>query len=150
MALYDILKVKSIRTSYYKPSSNGECEIFNKSILSILRKLAKDEPKKWSSMVPYAVMAINSRVNDTTSYSAFQLMHGISMLDPLDLQLPYIPDNVTKSKQQIPNVGIIGQTIYSISEILQHKILTKLRKSRNIFMIEQLDLIHLRLEIKYL
>ena len=100
MALYDILKVKSIRTSYYKPSSNGECEIFNKSILSILRKLAKDEPKKWSSMVPYAVMAINSRVNDTTSYSAFQLMHGVSMLDPLDLQLPYIPDNVTKSKQQ--------------------------------------------------
>ena len=99
-ALYEIINVKSIRISAYKPSSNSQVEVTNKYILSILRKLTKDEPKKWSSLIPSVVMAINSSVSETTKYSPFKLVHGVDIIDVLDLQLPYIPDNIPKNKQQ--------------------------------------------------
>ena len=44
--LYELINVKSIRTTPYKPSSNSQVEVTNKHILGILRKLTKDEPKK--------------------------------------------------------------------------------------------------------
>ena len=72
----------------------------NKSILSILRKLTKDEPKKWSTLVPYAVMAINSSVSETTKYTPYYLVHGIQTRDILDMQLPYIADNIAVNEQQ--------------------------------------------------
>ena len=99
-ALYEIINVKSIRISAYKPSPNSQVEVTNKYILSILRKLTKDEPKKWSSLIPSVVMAINSSASETTKYSPFKLVHGVDTIDILDLQLPYIPDNIPKNEQQ--------------------------------------------------
>ena len=99
-ALYSILNVKSKRTSVYKPSSNSQVEITNKYILSVLRKLTKDEPRKWSSLIPHVVMAINSSVSETTKYSPFHLTFGVPVRDIVDLQLPFIPDNIATNKTQ--------------------------------------------------
>ena len=57
-ALCDLINIKSKKTTVYKPSSNSQVEVTNKYILSILRKLTKDEPRKWSSFIPAVVMAI--------------------------------------------------------------------------------------------
>ena len=80
--------------------SNAQVEVTNKYILSILRKLTVDEPKKWSILIPSVVMAINSSVSETTKFSPFYLTHGVHMRDILDLQLPCIPENIATNKEQ--------------------------------------------------
>ena len=99
-ASYSILNVKSKRTSVYKPSSNSQVEITNKYILNVLRKLTKDEPRKWSSLIPHVLMAINSSVSETTRYSPFHLTFGVPVRDIVDLQLPFISDNIATNKTQ--------------------------------------------------
>ncbi|MGL1886778.1 MAG: reverse transcriptase domain-containing protein [Reichenbachiella sp.] len=98
--LYEMINVKVKRNTPYMPRSNSQVEIVNKSILSILRKLTKDQPSKWSSMLQYTVMAINSRVNESTGYSPFYLTHGVNMRDIVDVHLPDIPENIAKTKEQ--------------------------------------------------
>ena len=75
-------------------------QVINKYILSILRKLTVDEPKKWSTHIPSVVMAINSSVSETTKFSPFYLTHGVHMRDISYLQLPYIPKNIATNKEQ--------------------------------------------------
>ena len=98
--LFDIINVKSRRTTVYTPSSNSQAEITNRNILNILRRLTRQEPKKWHTYIPYVVMAINSTVSESTKFSPFFLMHGTRMLDIIDFQLPHVPNNVSKTKQQ--------------------------------------------------
>ena len=48
-------------------------------------------------------MAINSTVTsvrESTKFSPLFLMHGTMMLDIIDFQLPHVPNNVSKTKQQ--------------------------------------------------
>ena len=55
-ALYKLLGVKSIKSSVFKPSSNGLVERMNRTIIGILRKFVKDYPNKWSQNLGHATM----------------------------------------------------------------------------------------------
>ena len=68
-ALFEIINVKSMKTSVYNPSSSAQ--VTNKYLLSILRKLTIDEPKKWSTLIPSVVMAINNSVIETTKFMEY-------------------------------------------------------------------------------
>ena len=46
--LYEIMGVKSIMTSPYKPTTNSQVERTNRTIISNLRKFVQTEPNKWS------------------------------------------------------------------------------------------------------
>ena len=51
-ALYNLANVKMITTSYYKPNSNDNLELYNKTILRILRKFTSKDPTTWSKFIP--------------------------------------------------------------------------------------------------
>ena len=102
-ALYDLLGINSIKTTPYKPSSNSQVERTHRSIISVLRKFVKDEPKKWVSYLPFISSAINSSVSQSTKCSPFRLVHGVECTDVLDLCLPEIPENIPKNEQQAYN-----------------------------------------------
>ena len=64
--LYKLLGVKSIKTTVYKPSSNGLVERMNRTIIGILRKILKDYPNKWSQNLAYVTYVINTSVSEST------------------------------------------------------------------------------------
>ena len=45
-------------------------------------------------------MAINSSVSESTEFSPFYLTHGVHMRYILDLQLPYIPENIATNIEE--------------------------------------------------
>ena len=99
-ALYDIMGVKLVTTSFYHPESNSQIERYNRTIISILRKFVKDEPKKWSDYLPYVSHAINNSVCQSTGHTPFQLLYGVQIRDVVDVCLPRIPENTAKNKEQ--------------------------------------------------
>ena len=73
-ALYNLANVKMITTSFYKPNSNGNLELYNKTILRILRKFTSHDPTTWSKFIPLVQYVINASVSETTKYSPFELL----------------------------------------------------------------------------
>ena len=96
-ALYKLLGVKSIKTSVYKPSSNGLVERMNRTIIGILRKFVKDYPNKWSQNLGHVTYVINTSVSESTGYTPYSLVYGVEPTDILDLCLPDRPDNIPKN-----------------------------------------------------
>lgn len=70
--------VKSIQTTSYHPQSNGLVEKANHTIISAMRYLFVQFPKKtWSSLLPLSVQNYNKTPHSATKFSPQLLMYGI-------------------------------------------------------------------------
>ena len=98
-ALYQLMGVKNITITPFTPSSNGQAEIFNKKILSVLRAYTATYPKAWSQYLPLVTMAINSSQN-ATGYTAYQMIHGLEVRDVMDLHIETMPDGGSRTHEQ--------------------------------------------------
>lgn len=68
-------------TSPYHPSCNGQCEVFNRTLQSILLKLSGGNPRKWSTYLPDALYAYRI-TKGPSGLSPYLAVHG---------QLPRLP-----------------------------------------------------------
>ena len=97
--LQRMLGIKVIFITPYTPSSQGMVEKANRTILAILRRYAMNEANQWSTYLPYVVLAINSAHTETAKRSPFELIHGVPMKEPIDIQLPIHPKFVAKDEE---------------------------------------------------
>ena len=93
-SLYKLLGVKLIKTSVYKPSSNGLVERLNRTIIGILRKCVKDYPTKWSHNLAYVTNVINISMSESTEHTPFNFIFGVEATNIFDLCFQDKPDNV--------------------------------------------------------
>ena len=101
--LQSMLGINAIFVSPYTPQANGMVERVNSTLLSILRRYAMKEANKWAQYLPYAVLAINSSHSESTGASAYELLHGTPMLDPIDLQITS-PAKFTTKEHRVAHV----------------------------------------------
>ena len=76
-AFCKVLEITKARTTPYHPSSNGQVEVFNRTILQMIRAYVSR-----GVMVPLISMALHS-----TGFSANMLMLGREVIQPIDLML---------------------------------------------------------------
>ena len=57
--LCDITKVQKLQTSPYHPETNGPCECFNGTLISMLGTLSNEDKSKWTYWVPSLVHTYN-------------------------------------------------------------------------------------------
>ena len=84
-ALCEIAQVKKMRTSGYHPQTNGQCECFNVTLISMLGTLPKKLKRTWREQVPTLVHAYNCTKNSVTGFSPYCLMFGCKPHLPIDL-----------------------------------------------------------------
>ena len=95
-ALQQMLDIENIFTTPYSPASNGMVERTNRTLISILCRYAMKEANKWAHYLPYAVLAMNSAISESTKVSPFEMIHGIPMREAIDIQIPQPSQFVTK------------------------------------------------------
>ena len=68
------------------PSSNdGQTEVTNRTLSTLLRMLIKKNIKEWEACLPNTEYAYNRAIHSTTDKSPFEVVYGFNPLSPLDI-----------------------------------------------------------------
>ena len=85
--LCDLAQVKRLHTSPYHPETNGQCEHFNATLISMLGMLPTHAKKNWQEWVTTLTHAYNCTVSPVMGFSPYLLMFGRTPNLPLDIEL---------------------------------------------------------------
>jgi len=67
------------------PQTDGQTEVTNRTLGTLLRALVKKNVKGWDELLPHAEFAFNRAPSKTTRLSPFQVVYGCNPRSPLDL-----------------------------------------------------------------
>ncbi|KAL5268396.1 hypothetical protein ACHWQZ_G002306 [Mnemiopsis leidyi] len=109
--VYSTLQVGKIRTSPYKPSTNGLAENANKQIKICLTKYVLEHPDTWPDKLKIIAFAYNTSQNKSTKFSPHFLLHGQEARVPNDLVF-----GTTSSEYYKTQAHLASKTYYSIKE----------------------------------
>jgi transposase InsO family protein len=95
-----LLGVKQVFTTAYNPQTNGQCERFNRTILSAISHYISDNQDNWDELSYAATYAYNMTVHYSTVYAPFELILSRSTPSHIvkhDLEYGIQPSDITKS-----------------------------------------------------
>ena len=69
----------------YHPQTDGQIEIVNKTLSTLLRVIIKKNIKTWEDCLPHVEFAYNRTIHYATNFSPFEIIYGFNPLTPLDL-----------------------------------------------------------------
>ena len=84
--LCQVAGVKKQSTSPYHPQTNGQCECFNSTLLTMLETLTPEQKKDLKSHVPALVHTYNCTRNAATGFSPCYLLFGRETRLPVDIE----------------------------------------------------------------
>ncbi len=76
--LYELLGIKSIRTSVYHPQTDGLVERFNRTLKTMVRKFVEEDAKNWDKWLEPLLFAVREVPQASTGFSPFELLYGRS------------------------------------------------------------------------
>ena len=98
--LCSLAQVQKLRTMPYRPQTNGSCECFNYTLMSMLGTLPLHAKKNWLEWVSTLTHAYNATMCHATGFSPFFLMYGRMPILPIDVEFGVmIPDIMHASHQ---------------------------------------------------
>uniref|UniRef100_A0A3B3HAG4 Gypsy retrotransposon integrase-like protein 1 n=3 Tax=Oryzias latipes TaxID=8090 RepID=A0A3B3HAG4_ORYLA len=83
--VYQLLGIKSLRTTAYHPQTDGLTERFNQTIKQMLRKFVNESGTDWDKWLPYLLFAYREVPQASTGFSPFELLYGHEVRGPLSL-----------------------------------------------------------------
>ena len=82
------LGIKLLFSMAYHPQTDGQMEVTNQTLATLLRVLIKKNIKEWEECLPIAEYAYNRTRHSTTGKSPFEVVYGFNPLSPLDILPP--------------------------------------------------------------
>ena len=79
------MDIDKLRTTAYKPSTNGAIERFHRSLNSLLGKVVEDNQRDWDQWLPAVLAAYHASPHESTGFTPNYLMFGRELRVPLDL-----------------------------------------------------------------
>lgn len=93
--LWRRLETNLIFNSAYHPQSDGQTEVMNRTIGSMLRCLVNDKSKQWDSVLPQVEFTMNSMINRTTGHNPFSIVY--TKIPHLNIDLGNFPAPKSKT-----------------------------------------------------
>ncbi|XP_071939958.1 uncharacterized protein [Coffea arabica] len=85
------LGTKLLFSTSSHPQTDGQTEVVNRTLSTLLRAIIKKNIKTWEDCLPHVEFAYNHTVHTATQYSPFEIVYGFNPLTPLDLS--HLPDH---------------------------------------------------------
>ena len=85
------LGIDNVRTTAYKPSTNGLIERFHRTLNSMIAKVVQDNQRDWDTHLPSVLAAYRATIHESTGFSLNFLFLGREVAAPLDLLLGKAP-----------------------------------------------------------
>jgi hypothetical protein len=77
--LTNSLGIERRTTQAYNPRTDGLCEKGNHTTGTMLSKLAEANPERWTDWLGYVELSYNTRTNNITKFSPYELLYGKKM-----------------------------------------------------------------------
>ncbi len=107
--LYELLGIKSIRTSVYHPQMDDLLERFNRTLKSMVRKFVKEDAKNWDKWLEPLLFAVREVPQASTGFSPFELLYGRQPRGVLDIIKESWEEGPSNSKQEHEHEGSLWQ-----------------------------------------
>ncbi|XP_024009250.1 uncharacterized protein LOC112084361 [Eutrema salsugineum] len=97
--LWSKLGTKLLFSTTCHPQTDGQTEIVNRTLSTLLRVLIKKNLKAWEDCLPHVEFAYNHSIHSASKFSPFQIVYGFNPTTPLDLMpLPLIWIHLRKDR----------------------------------------------------
>ncbi|KAH9744256.1 hypothetical protein KPL70_003624 [Citrus sinensis] len=83
--LWGKLGTKLLFSTTCHPQTDGQTEVVNKTLSTLLRTIIQKNLKTWEECLPHVEFAYNRTVHSATKFSPFEIVYGFNPLTPLDL-----------------------------------------------------------------
>ena len=138
--LWGKLGTKLLFSTAYHPQTDGQTEVVNCTLGTLLRAVIKRNLKTWEECLPFVEFAYNRVVNKTTQFSPFELVYGFNPTSPLDLlPLPNTHFVSTDGKKKAEIVKEMHEKAKQRIEEVNTKVAAKRNKGRKKIVFEPGD-----------
>jgi transposase InsO family protein len=96
--LLKILGVVKLRSSGYRPQTNGACESWHRVLNSLLAKVISESQRDWSSYVGYVTFCYNATPHSSTGFAPHFIMTGQQPRWNVD----FLFGNINGNEQSVP------------------------------------------------
>jgi transposase InsO family protein len=97
-----ILGVKQVFTSAYRPSTNGQTERFNRTIVEFMGAYVSEHQREWDELAGIATYSYNVKPHPSTGFTPFELVTAVPQVSLL-AQVVLTPHRRERSKAEIRN-----------------------------------------------
>ena len=87
--LCELAQVKKLHTSPYQPETNGQCEHFNATMITMLGTLPPHAKKNGQECIATLTHAYYCTISSVTGFSPYFLMFGHTPRIPLDIEIGF-------------------------------------------------------------
>nr|KYP53727.1 Transposon Ty3-I Gag-Pol polyprotein [Cajanus cajan] len=104
--LWSRLGTKLLFSTTCHPQTDGQIEVVNRSLSTMLREVLKGNHKSWDEYLPHIEFSYNRVVHKTTKISPFEVVYGFNPLTPLDL-IPLLDSSHYFHKEGVSRVNFM-------------------------------------------
>jgi hypothetical protein len=141
------LGAKLLFSTTCHPQTDGQTEVVNRTLSTMLRAILKDNLRLWEECLPHIEFAYNRSTHSTTKLSPFMVVYGFNPRAPIDL-LPLPPSEIVNldATQHSEFILKLHETTKLQIEKMNEKYRIAANKGRKEMKLEPSDLVwvHLR------
>jgi hypothetical protein len=90
-----LMDIEKVRTTPYRPSTNGVVERFHRTLNAIIAKLVNEDQRNWCVILPTVLAAYRATPHESTGFSPNRVMFGKENCMPADLVIGQRPSDDT-------------------------------------------------------
>ena len=148
--LWNKLGTKLLFSTTCHPQTDGQTEVVNHTLGTMLRAVLKKNLKMWEECLPHVEFAYNRATHSTTKVSPFQVVYGFNPRAPIDiLPLPTSERIHSEAKERAEFILKIHETTKQNIEKMTEKYRVAGSKGKKELKLEPGDLVWLHLRKEY-
>ena len=145
--LWNKLGTKLLFSTTCHPQTDGQMEVVNRTLGTMLRAILKKNLKMWEECLPHVEFAYNRATHSTTKVSPFQVVYGFNPRAPIDiLPLPTSERIHSEAKERAEFILKIHETTKQNIEKMTEKYRVAGSKGKKELKLEPGDLVWLHFE----